>query len=187
MELTSEQAHHLGGIAALLIAILLGLAETGVVRAAWVRYLVPVALFVWGVRSVTHPRPAGIGAGDHGPEAAQHVLIGALTVLVAIVEGLRAGDRLRGAAWGLVLPAGLLGVGALFFFHAQHASSQPALVLIVQHRIIGVTLGIAAATRALAELPNRQGQGFRLAWLTAVLLFGLELVMYSEGGGQHLH
>lgn len=199
MELTSEQAHHLGGAAALAIAVVLLLAETrnlsghplwvpwedprAATRAApTVHYLVPVALLIWGVRSMTHPLPRGAEA-TAGVEGLQHVWIGLVVALTGAIEALHVAGRLKHRGWGLVLPAGIAVVAALFFVHAQHATGAPPDLLVVQHRIIGATLGVAALTKAMAE----RSAGFRVAWPVVVLLFGIELLLYTEGSAPHAH
>ena len=182
MELTSEQAHHLGGAAAAVIALVLLLSEAGVVKGRWVRFLVPAALLVWGVRSITHPLPRGSEASA-GHEGVQHIWIGIAVTLVGSIELLRATGRLTHQFWGAVLPAGLIVVAALFFFHAQHVAGVPPIVLAVQHRILGATLGVAALTKVLSE----RAAGFRTAWPVTVLLFGIELMLYTEGVATHQH
>lgn len=179
MELTSIQAHRLGGGAAVVIAALLFLAECGLLRGRWSRMLPGIALLAWGMRSMTHPLPAGADASA-AHEGTQHVLIGVAAALVGAIELLRAWQRLRHPLWAQALPAGLLVLGGLFFFHAQHAAAMPML-LTAQHRVIGATLAVAAIVKALAELDRPALRPLRIVFPVVVLLFGIELLLYTEG------
>jgi len=72
--------------------------------------------------------------------------------------------------------------GGMFLFHAQHEAAASAIVLTVQHRIFGATLAVAALAKAAAELGGEKARAFRVAWLLPLLVFGLEMLLYTEGG-----
>ncbi len=72
--------------------------------------------------------------------------------------------------------------GGMFLFHARHEAAAPAIVLTVQHRIFGATLAVAALAKAAAELGGEKARAFRVAWLLPLLVFGLEMLLYTEGG-----
>jgi hypothetical protein len=188
MNLTSEQVHWIGGFAFTIVALLLILYETRLVRAGWLPYLLPILLIGYGVESFIDPLVHGAAEPqNYGAESLQHIIQGTLMLIVGGVEWLRAGGRLKHYGWGLLLPLGLVGVGSVFMFHAQHEANVPPLLLLVQHRIFAITLWIAAATKAVAEWPNKNSRSFSIAWLLPLLLFGLELLVYTEGGTPLIH
>jgi uncharacterized membrane protein HdeD (DUF308 family) len=180
LELTSIQAHRVGGVAAVIVAALSLLTDRGHIRPTWVRALTGAALLAWGVRSMTHPLPAGAEA-TAAHEGSQHILIGLAAALVGAIELLRAVDRLKDPAWDFACPAGLGALGVLFFVHAQHGDPMAAAFLSAQHRVIGATLAIAALLSGGAVRPSRWQERLRFAFSVLVLLFGLELLVYSEG------
>ena len=58
---------------------------------------------------------------------------------------------------------------------------------------MGATLALTGATKAVSELVTDENKKFRLVWLFLLLLFGFELLLYTEGnsifgqsGGQHI-
>lgn len=188
MNLTSEQVHWIGGAAFTIVALLLILYETRLVRASWLPYVLPLLLIGYGVESLIDPLVHGTAIPqNYAAESLQHVMQGTVMLIVGGVEWLRAKGRLKHHGWGLVLPLGLLGVGGLFMFHAQHEAGTPPLILLVQHRIFAVTLWVTAAAKSFAEWPNKNARAFSIAWLLPLLLFGLELLVYTEGGNPLFH
>ena len=67
-------------------------------------------------------RPKGYGA-----EMFQHYLIGGLLLVAGTVELLRARGLASARAWVFALPAGLVALGLIFFFHAQHEAEVPVI------------------------------------------------------------
>jgi hypothetical protein len=186
MGLTSEQVHWVLGGAISLIAVILLLRAAGVLRASWPRYFLPFGLLLLAGETFLDPLIHGLGTPQHeAAETAQHFVMGGLMAAVGLVELQRARDRLRSRFWGFLLPVGLLAVGILFLVHAQHDSAAPAILLIVQHRVMGATLVVAAAAKFLAELGQDKTRSFEAGWLVAMLVFGLELLLYTEASGAH--
>jgi hypothetical protein len=180
MELSSIAAHRLGGAAAVAVALLLA------VRPRWGSIVIGLALLTWGLRGMTHPLPAGEEmTAMH--EGRQHVLIGIAAAAVGVVELLRAAGRLRHAAFGFTLPAGLVLLGALFYAHAQHGDMMAAPFLMAQHRVIGATLALAGLVGAVMTARPAWQERLRPAFAVLVLLFGLELLLYTEGGSHDGH
>lgn len=182
MHLTSEQIHWLIGGLVTTLALLLLWAETRGGRARWTGFLIPAVLLLAGLEAVFDPFLHGeVLPGGYELETAQHLVIGLILLGIGVIEGLRAMGRLRHAAFACVLPGGIAFVGITFLLHAQHDADVPMILLVAQHRVNGTTLLVAAAALALAEL-NRTTRGlFRTAAFTALLLFGLEFVLYTEG------
>jgi hypothetical protein len=176
MELSSIAAHRLGGAAAVAVALLLA------VRPRWGSIVIGLALLTWGLRSMTHPLPAGDEmTALH--EGRQHVFIGIAAAAVGVVELVRAAGRLRHAAFSFTLPAGLVLLGGLFYAHAQHGDMMAAPFLVAQHRVIGATLAIAGMIGALMAARPAGQDRLRPALAVLVLMFGIELLVYTEGGG----
>lgn len=188
MGLTSEQVHWIAGGVIALIALLVLLHEQGVVTRTWPRYLLPGGLLLWGVEAIIDPLIHGSATpGNYGAEAAQHALMGGLMLVMGGVELARAREWVTWRGAGLVFPAGLLVIAALFLFHAQHDSAVPMLVLVAQHRAMGLTLGLAAILRALSELRHPRADAFRLASVVLLLLVGLLFLGYTEGTSAAAH
>lgn len=182
MELTSEQVHWLvGGALAVVSATLLWL-ETRPAPAAGAKWVIPGLLLAVGVMLVSDPLIHGAAAPEnYGAETVQHIGMGFVLLTIGSIELLRALGRLVSPAWGLALPLVLVGIGFLFVLHAQHEADVPMLLLIAQHRVVGVTLWLIAAALAVAELSPRLRAAFRTAALTLMLLLGAEFLLYTEG------
>lgn len=54
------------------------------------------------------------------------------------------------------------------------------MLLLAQHRVMGATLLVAVVGKALRELQSERTRGFEFGWLFALLLFGVELLLYTE-------
>lgn len=187
MKLTSEQVHHYGGAAFVFVSLLLLLFELGLVQWPWLPYLLPLLLVGYGVESFLDTWIHGSAAPAHyGPETAQHLFQGSAVTVAGIVEILILVGVLEHPLWGLFLPAALVVIGAIFFFHAQHDAAAPGLLLVIQHRIFAVTLFVAAAAKAYALIPGN-GTAMAAAWLLPLLLFGLEMLIYTEGSTRPQH
>ncbi|OGW53745.1 MAG: hypothetical protein A2Z46_01870 [Nitrospirae bacterium RBG_19FT_COMBO_55_12] len=183
MNLTSEQVHWIIGGWIAIIACFLILNETRVLAARWVRWLLPVGMLAVGIELIIDPLLHGAAApGGYEHETAQHFMLGAGLIVVAALEGLREKEVLRHRFWSMVMPTGLIAAGAVFMFHAQHEASVPIIVLIAQHRVYGVTLWLAGLAKALAEIRSHKTRTFAAGWLVLLLLFGFELLLYTEGG-----
>jgi hypothetical protein len=183
MNLTSEQVHWIVGGWISIIALLLILNETGVLATRWVRWLLPIGMLAVGIELIFDPLLHGAAApGGYEHETAQHFMLGAGLIAVGAIEGLREKEILRRRFWSMVLPTGLVATGAVFLFHAQHEASVPMVVLIAQHRVIGATLWLAGLAKALAEIKSQKTRPFAVVWLVLLLLFGFELLLYTEGG-----
>ncbi len=181
MDLSSEQVHWLFGVFLVLIVSPLILREIQVFRRQWLTLLLPGALLIAGIELLLDPLIHGSAAPEnYSKETSQHILLSVLLLSIGIVEGARCFGKLRAFLWAMALPIGLVVAGLLFFFHAQHDTHVPILLLTTQHRIMGVTLIIAAVTKAVAELKPQSG--LHVAWLIVILVFSGELILYTEGG-----
>lgn len=182
MELTSEQVHWLAGGVVSGIALVLLWLETRPAPIVWARFVIPGVLLATGLMLVFDPLLHGAAAPEnYGAETAQHIAMGVVLLVIGALELARALGRLRAAAWGFALPVVLVGIGLMFVMHAQHNAEVPMLLLIAQHRIVGVTLWLIALTLTLAELSPRLRSAFRVSALFLMLLFGVEFLLYTEG------
>jgi hypothetical protein len=183
MGLTSEQVHWIAGATVALIAFAVLLHESGVIGRPWPRYLLPGGLLLWGVEAIVDPLLHGSATpGNYWAEAAQHALMGGLMLVMGGVELARVREWVTRRAAGLVLPVGLLVIAGLFLLHAQHDAAAPMLVLVAQHRAVGLTIALAATMRGLSELRHEAADAFRLASVVLILLVGLLFLGYTEGG-----
>lgn len=183
MGLTSEQVHWIVGGLVSVFALVLILHQTGALQARPFRYLLGAGITALGIQVLLDPLIHGSAAPEgYGAETAQHMVQGVLILGVGVVELLRAREKLRHSVWRFILPLGLSLVALVFLFHAQHEAEGPTVLLLVQHRILGATLLVAAVAKALGELEREPARAFAVTWLVVLLLAGLELLLYSEGG-----
>ena len=186
MELTSEQVHHVGGAAFTLVAGLLLLWHLRVVRAPWLPLTMPGLLILYGIESFADRWIHGAQLpASYEAEGVQHLLQGGVVAVAGIVEGLILLGRLHHPVWRGAVPLALGIIGAVFLVHAQHDVNVDPLVLAVQHRMFAVTLFVTAAAKALAETRREATRWLNAGWLLPMLIFGLELLMYSEGTNGH--
>jgi hypothetical protein len=185
MSLSSEQVHWIGGAATVVVAVSLLLREAGIVSNRRLDWLLPVFLALYGMESFVDPWVHGTAIPAHyGSESSQHVIQGSAMLAAGIVEALILYGALNSRGWLAALPAALVVLGLVFLFHAEHGASVPPLVIQVQHRAFALTLLVAAATRALLLLPGQGAKTLASGWLILLLLFGLELLTYTEHGSQ---
>jgi heme A synthase len=171
----------IGGLVAVL-ALLLLWAETRGERPRWARFLIPAFLLLSGLQAVFDPLLHGeAGPGGYELETAQHLVIGLVLLGIGSIEGLRAVGRLQHTVFAWALPAGIAYVGISLLLHAQRDADVPMILLVAQHRVHGATLLVAAVALALAALNRSASNPFRTAAFTALLLFGLEFMLYTEG------
>ena len=186
MGLTSEQVHHLGGAAFTLVAGLLLLWHLGLLRASWLPFALPGLLVVYGLESFADSWIHGSQLPrSYEAEDVQHLIQGAVVLVAGIVEGLILLGKLDHPVWRGAIPLALGIVGVVFLVHAQHDVNVDPLVLAVQHRMFAVTLFVSGAAKALAETRREATRWLNAGWLLPMLVFGLELLMYSEGTNGH--
>lgn len=145
MELTSEQIHWIDGALAVLLALFLILCETRAVNFRWSGFIVPAGLLIFGLGLVFDPLfHASDISESFGQEIRQHFWFGVIALVAGGVETGRTLKWFKVKFWAVVLPLGLILIGAGFFFHAQHQPDASMLLSTTQHRIMGVTLFLAA-------------------------------------------
>ena len=82
MNLTSEQVHWIGGAAFTIVALLLILYETRLVRASWLPYVLPLLLIGYGVESLIDPLVHGTAIPqNYAAESLQHVMQGTVMLI----------------------------------------------------------------------------------------------------------
>ena len=186
MGLTSEQVHHLGGAAFTLVASLLLLWHLRFLRASWVPFVMPGLLVLYGIESFADRWIHGSQLpSSYEAEGLQHLIQGGVVVVAGTVEALILLGKLHHPGWRAAVPLALGIVGVVFLVHAQHDVNVDPLVLAVQHRMFAVTLFVSGAAKALAETRREATRWLNAGWLLPMLVFGLELLMYSEGTNGH--
>jgi len=184
MGLTSEQAHWIVGGELSALALTLMLYETRLWKFGALRYAAAATLLLFAAEGVLLPVLHGdTRAGSFDAATHQHLMLAGICFVVGLAELLRNGARRQGGAWGVPLPIGMFATGVIFWFHAQHETEAPRVLLTVQHRILGASLAIGAATKTVAELPHPVARRFGVAWLVPVFLAGVQLLLYTEPGG----
>lgn len=180
MNLTSEHVHWIFGAFLTIVPIVLLLHHGGAIRARWPGFIIPVTFLLLSIEIVLEPLVHGNAApAGYARESAQHMMIAVLAFAIAMIEMGRTFGRLQEKVWAMALPLVLVVIGLLFFFHAQHQADVPMLLLMTQHRIMGVTLIVAGIAKAAGEFTLKSE--LRIGWLLLILLFGLELLLYTEG------
>ena len=157
--------------------------ETRHIKAAWVPYLLPALMIAYGIESFLDAFVHGSALpGNYAQESGEHFVQGGAMLIGGLGEWLRLRGRLRHSAWALLVPGALAVVGAFFWMHTQHDTTIPPIVLHIQHRLFAVALWLAALTRLITTWAPARTAGLASAWLAFLLMFGLELLLYTEGG-----
>lgn len=194
MNLTSEQVHWINGGLIFVSSFMLIVLEARSQKYHWAKFLVPAGLLISAAGLVFDPFFHGSAVSESfRREIGQHFWLGLILIPAAAVETLLAFRLMSGKFWQMIFPLGLVFVGAGFFFHEQHQADASAMLLMTQHRIMGATLLMTGTSKAISELGERENKDFRFVWLFLLLLFGIELLLYTEGntifgqtGGQHV-
>lgn len=182
MNLTSEQVHWAFGAVLLVVTVVLILRDAGKIRVRWVDYLVPALLAAFGLEMLFDPLVHGAAAPtNYAAETAQHFALGVLLVGAAVAELFRTWRRGEGFRWRLPLAAAAAIAAVMFWAHAQHDSNAPMILLVTQHRMIAVTLAVSAVA-ALIGLPEAREARQPPALAFLMVLLGLQLLVYTEGG-----
>jgi hypothetical protein len=188
MNLSSEQVHWLGGVGVVLVATGLLLHDLKVLSARGWPWLLPVFLVLYGIESFIDQWIHGSATpANYGAESAQHVVQGTVMLAGGIVEGLVLLGVLKRRVWMLAAPVALAVLALVFLVHEQHAAAVPPLVIEVQHRAFALTLLLAAALRVLHVFERPAVTALGRGWVLLFLLFGLELLTYTEGGSGSAH
>lgn len=194
MQLSSEQIHWIDGALVVLFSVALIALEMRRHSFNWTKFFVPAGLLILAAGLIFDPLFHGSAVTESFErEIGQHFWLGLILTPAAAIETGLAFGLLRGKFWRMILPLALTLVGAGFFFHAQHQADASAMLLMTQHRIMGATLALAGATKAVNEFVTDENKEFKLVWLFLLLLFGIELLLYTEGnsifgqsGDQHI-
>ena len=77
-------------------------------------------------------------------------------------------------------------IGGLFFFHAQHGTSEASVKALRQHRVLGITLIVAGLLRLIEISSGAELAGilWPLALLIA-LIAAAQLLLYREPEGAY--
>lgn len=186
MELTSEQVHWIGGVAFTAVALLLLLHRAQVLQGRLVPWLLPLLLLGYGAESFADLWVHGSAVpANYGAESRQHLLQGGALLVAGIVEALLLMQRLKAPAWRIVLPLALAVVALVFLMHAQHGGGGSMALMQVQHRAFAIALLVAAIAKAIESHMALERGRLQGAWLLALLIFGLELLTYTEAHPAH--
>ena len=183
MDITPTEVHRLIGSVTAAVSLILLAHEGFRFLSRWVVYLLPAGLILLGSETFLDPLIHGGGESPHSPlETQQHYLAGGALVTAGIVEVLRVRGILASVRWQLLMPALIATIGILFFLHSQHGAASMAVLVGVQHRVMAATLLTAAFSKFFGYLRPEKSSDFDVGWLIALLIFGLEMLLYTEGG-----
>ncbi len=183
--MSAEAVHKLAGVLIVLFVVASLVKESGRLRGTWPDYLLPIGVLGLGLFLVLDP--IVFHGGGFGAEGLQHQIQGALLLGVAGIELARARGTLQHRSFAAVLPIAIMVVGLLFVVHSQHGGGDMVTQL-VQHRILGATVILAAVVKAADSLKLAKGNWASVGWLLLLLAVTFQLFLYVEGanaGGVH--
>lgn len=181
MALSTEQVHWMGGAAFTVTALLLLSRRTAVLAWRWLDFLLPLLFVGYGLESAADPwlHGSAMPASPAG-EARQHLMQGGAMMVAGVVQGLVERGTLKHRLWQLAVPAALAFTGAVFWMHAHENMDGAMTSIMTQHRIFAASLWVAAGAKGLAVLGGPRAQAFDVAWLLPLMLFGVQLLLYTE-------
>lgn len=182
MNLDPVLVHQIFGALIAVFAVLTLLRDIEVLQGRWADYLSGGALlFIGGLLFLD---PWLFHGGDFGAEGHQHTTQGLFAAVLGALETYRVYKRSGYPLFKLIVPAVLVVLGVGFLWHEQHQTGD-MLLQTVQHRIMGATLLLAAFIKVAANFQWRGGQWARGGWALILLVFALQLLLYTEVGGMH--
>jgi hypothetical protein len=115
----------------------------------------------------------------------EHTIIAAAVAIAGVAELLSSAIPVLRYVW----PAAIILTGGLFFFHAQHGTSEAAAKAVRQHRFLGSTL-ILAGLLNLIEIIS-ESRFVAILWPIVLLIAAVQLLLCwepedaYEGGVEH--
>ncbi|RTL46301.1 MAG: hypothetical protein EKK53_04555 [Burkholderiales bacterium] len=181
MGLTTEQVHWIGGALIAATVFLMLLKQSGVLPWQRLDYLLPLLLVGYGIESAADVWLHGDAVpSNYGSEARQHLLQGGVMLAAGLIQGLVLGGTLQHRLWQLAVPLSLAFTGVVFWLHVHQGMEHSMALVMTQHRSFAVSLLVAAGAKAVAVLGGQRARAFEVAWLLPLLLFGIELMIYTE-------
>ncbi|CAM3796066.1 hypothetical protein [Roseateles saccharophilus] len=181
MDLSTEQVHWLGGAFFTATALLLLLRRTAVLHWRWLDFLLPLLFVGYGLESAADVWLHGSAVPqNYAGEARQHLMQGSAMMIAGVVQGLIEWGKLKNRWWQLAVPVALAFTGAVFWMHAHENMAGSMALVMTEHRFFAASLWVAASAKALAVLGGQRAQALEVAWLLPLLLFGLQLLLYTE-------
>lgn len=182
----SEAAHRLMGAGLGLVTTLAALDERMADRIALAHWGWPVGIFLLGlvigvlfvsrVKSWKEPtRPAA-------PDWRRQVLIALLLLVAGVFEVMAAGGWVTAAEWRYAWPLVLFAIALLLITYPEHGTREAQLASGTFHQLAGLTVGIGAMLAGLEAV--RPALPFATLWAVALLVAGVELVLYREAPGR---
>ncbi|MCI0626774.1 MAG: hypothetical protein L0387_34865 [Acidobacteria bacterium] len=173
--------HHLAGVLLILWAVLAYLEQSEVGRYRWVRYSVPLPIFLIGgflliFRDDADPWFRWLLEGRIDLEPVQHKLFESLAILLGFIELFRRTGSLKHKAWGQILNTLMFGGGVAILFHKGPHSE----IVHIQHFWMAIVAIALALSRIVGDL-NWGGRWVRIYAGPALLLaLGLQFALYVE-------
>ena len=191
MQLISNAAHVVEGVIIAVVALIalaqaFGYAVSGRARFAWPGLVLFAGVFLLLYLLIPwHGFDQAVAQWQYiftDPQQRQHFAIAlALTIAgLAEVTYLRRVD-----GWlEVVFPLATIAVGAAFYLHTQHGTTEAVQRAVLIHRLLGVVLG-SAGLLALTARIRPQTRWLQFAWPAALFIAALLLFAYREPAGAY--
>lgn len=115
----------------------------------------------------------------------QHLMFGVLITVGGIAELLYRADGGVTLQRGLVWPAAVLVIGAVFAAHRQHGTEDAVVRALLLHRVLGVILIVTAVIRAAELLWETRARELGRVWPMTMLAAAFILMSYREPPGAY--
>lgn len=181
MRRLSNLAHIIEGT---LLAIVGSLALLGNLRTVlWTSVAWPVLILVAGILLLfllypLHPMSEW-GSIWRDMQQREHTIIAAAVAVAGVAELLSSAIPVLRYTW----PAAIILTGSLFFFHAQHGTSEAAAKALRRHRFLGSTLVLAGLLNLTAIVSGSRFMA--ILWPIMLFIASLQLLLYREPEGAY--
>lgn len=109
----------------------------------------------------------------------EHTLIAAAVAIAGMAELLRSAIPVLRYVW----PAAIILTGSLFFFHAQHGTSEAAAKAVRRHRFLGSTLVLAGLLNLIEIISGSRFMA--ISWPIMLFIAAVQLLLYREPEGAY--
>ena len=181
MRQLSNLGHVLEGILFAIVGLIVLLEKLG--SFTWASSAWPILILVSGILLLFLLYPLHPVAEWHliwrDAQQREHTIIAFAALIAGAAELLQSTMPVLTYVW----PAALMLIGGLFFFHAQHGTSEAAVKALWQHRALGITLIVAGLLR-LIEI-SRGAELAGILWPLTLLIAAAQLLLYREPEGAY--
>ena len=181
MRRLSNLGHVLEGILFAIVGLIVLLEKLG--SFTWASSAWPILILVSGILLLLLLYPLHPVAEWHliwrDAQQREHTIIAFVALLAGAAELLQSAMPVLHYVW----PAALMLIGGLFFFHAQHGTSEATVKALRQHRALGITLIVAGLLRLIEISSGAELAG--ILWPLTLLIAAAQLLLYREPEGAY--